>query len=227
MVEKAEALKESTDWETTTPIMKQIQAEWKSIGHVPRKYSDAIWKSFKDACNYYFDKLHGVQDEANKDQIEVFNKKKEMLDGLKAQADTNAVISLELINSYVNDWKSLGEVPHNMRHIESKFKKFVDKLYEKLDLSKTEITMLRFKSLMENYMAQKNYRKIDDEQLFIRKKIDEINKEIQQLENNIGFFSSTSDSNPLLKNVRDNIDGFNEDLVIWKEKLNYLSKLEY
>lgn len=59
--------------------MKQIQAEWKTIGHVPRKFSDDIWKRFKNACNHYFDRLHNIQDEANKDQIEVFNKKKKCL----------------------------------------------------------------------------------------------------------------------------------------------------
>ena len=227
LVEKAEALKDNDDWDATTPIMKQIQSEWKSIGHVPRKYSDTIWKSFKNACNHYFDKLHGVQDEANKGQIEVFNKKKEMLDGLKSQADTNEALSLDLINSYVSDWKALGEVPFNMRHIESKFNKFVDRLYDKLDLGKNEVAMLRFKNLIANYIAQKNFRKVDDEQLFVRKKIDEINKEIQQLENNIGFFSNTSGDNPLLKNVRDNISKHNDDLIIWKEKLSYIRKLEY
>ncbi len=227
LVEKAESLKESADWDVTTPIMKQIQGEWKAIGHVPRKYSDTIWKSFKDACNYYFDKLHNVQDEANKDQIEIFTKKKDMLDGLKSQAETNDALSLDVITSYVNDWKALGEVPYNMRHIESKFNKFVDRLYDKLDLGKNEVAMLRFKNLIANYIAQKNYRKVDDEQLYIRKKIDEINKEIQQLENNISFISSATDDNPLLKNVRNNIDKHAESLVIWKEKLSYLSKLDY
>ena len=227
LVEKAESFKDSDDWDVTTPIMKQIQAEWKTIGHVPRKFSDDIWKRFKNACNHYFDKLHNIQDEANKDQIEIFNKKKEMLERLKSQSEDNEVLSLEVIQAYINDWKELGTVPFNMRHIESKFNKVVDKLYEKLDLDKNAITMLRFKNIVNGYIEQKQYRKIDDEQLFLRKKIDEINKEIQQLENNIGFFSSTSDDNPLLKNVRDNIDKYTEDLVIWKDKLSYLSKLDY
>ena len=227
LVEKAESLKDNDDWDVTTPIMKQIQAEWKTIGHVPRKFSDEIWKRFKNACNYYFDKLHSIQDEANKDQIEIFNKKKEMLESLKSQAEDNEVLSLEVIQAYINDWKTLGIVPFNMRHIETKFNKVVDKLYEKLDLDKNAIAMLRFKNIINGYIEQKQYRKIDDEQLFLRKKIDEINKEIQQLENNIGFFSSTTDDNPLLKNVRDNINKYAADLVIWKDKLSYLSKLDY
>jgi hypothetical protein len=227
LVEKAESFKDNDDWVVTTPIMKEIQAEWKTIGHVPRKFSDEIWKRFKNACNHYFDKLHSIQDEANKDQIEIFNKKKEMLESLRSQAEDNEVLSLEVIQAYINDWRALGNVPFNMRHIESKFNKVVDKLYEKLDLDKNAIAMLRFKNIVNGYIEQKQYRKIDDEQLFLRKKVDEINKEIQQLENNIGFFSSTTDDNPLLKNVRDNIDKYNDDLVIWKEKLSYLSKLDY
>ena len=58
LVEKATSLKDSEDFKATTPIMKQIQEDWKKIGHVPRKYSDKIWKDFKDACNHYFDRMH-------------------------------------------------------------------------------------------------------------------------------------------------------------------------
>ena len=227
LVEKAESLKDSKDFDNVTPVMKQIQAEWKKIGHVPRKFSDEIWKQFKSACNHYFDSLHNIQDEANKDQIEVFNKKKEMLDGLKSQADDNDVLSLKVIQSYINDWKNLGSVPFNMRHIESKFNKTVDKLYEKLDLDRDEIALLRFKNTVDTYLEQKQYNKLDDEQLFVRRKIDEINKEIQQLETNISFISSATDDNPLIKNVRNNIDKYVEDMEVWKSKLNYLSQLEY
>ena len=227
LVEKAESLKDSKDFDSVTPVMKQIQAEWKKIGHVPRKFSDEIWKQFKSACNHYFDSLHNIQDEANKDQIEVFNKKKEMLDGLKSQADDNDVLSLKVIQSYINDWKNLGSVPFNMRHIESKFNKTVDKLYEKLDLDKEEIALLRFKNTVDTYLEQKQYNKLDDEQLFVRRKIDEINKEIQQLETNISFISSATDDNPLIKNVRNNIDKYVDEMEIWKSKLNYLSQLEY
>ncbi len=227
LVEKAESLKDDDDWDATTPIMKQIQIDWKSIGHVPKKYSDQIWKRFKDACNHYFDRLHGVQDEANKEQIEVFNKKKELLENLKSQSEGDQALTLEVIESYINDWKNLGSVPFNMRHIESKFNKVLDKLYGKLNLGKGEVAMLKFKNIVNEYVANKQFKKIEDEQYFVRKKIDEATREIKQLENNISFVSSATENNPLLVNVQKNIDRYSEDLKIWKTKLDYLNKLEY
>lgn len=227
LVEQAESLKDSDDWDAVTPVMKQIQTDWKSIGHVPKKYSDEIWKRFKEACNYYFDRLHGVQDEANKEQIAIFNQKKELLENLKSQADKDEALTLDVIQSYSNDWKNLGTVPNNMRHIESKFNRVLDKLYSKLNMSTGEIALLKFKNIVDGYVANKQFKKLEDEQYFVRKKIDETTREIKQLENNISFISSDSDDNPLLKNVQNNIDTYSEELKVWKEKLDYLTKLEY
>ncbi|MDY7393666.1 DUF349 domain-containing protein [Aureibaculum sp. 2210JD6-5] len=227
LVEKAESLKDSEDFDTTTDIMKQIQAEWKTIGHVPRKYSDKIWKRFKDACNHYFDRLHGKQDEANKDQIEAFNKKKELLDNLKSQADKNDSLSLEVINAYIEDWSKLERLPHNMQHIDVKFNRTLNSLYSKLDLDEKEIAMLKFKNMVNNYVETQNHRKLDNEQQFVRKKIDEVTREIQQLENNMGFFANADSDSPLLKGVQDNIENYNQQLEIWKTKLDYLTSLDY
>ena len=227
LVEKAESLKNSEDWEATTALMKNIQADWKTIGHVPRQYSDKIWKQFKDACNYYFDRLHNVQDEVNKDQVGAFNKKKELLENLKSQSETNEVLTLEVLNTYVDDWHKLGALPHNMGHIETKFHKILNSLYSKLDLDEKELALLKFKNVVNHYLANKNLRKIDSEQLFVRKKIDEYTREIQQLETNISFISNAEDDNPILKNVHKNIDNNIKQLDIWKTKLDYLSKLDY
>lgn len=227
LVEQAEALKNTEDWDTATPVMKQIQLDWKTIGHVPKKYSDSIWKRFKEACNHYFDRLHGVQDEANKEQIEVFNKKKELLENLKSQSSNKEALTLEVIQSYTQDWKNLGAVPSNMRHIESKFNRVLDKLYGNLNMSREEIALLKFRNIVDGYVSNKQFKKLDEEQYFVRKKVDETTREIKQLENNISFISSDSKDNPLLKNVQSNIDSYTEDLKIWKDKLSYLKKLDY
>ncbi len=226
LIEKAVALKDSEDWDSTTEVMKRIQADWKKIGHVPRKYSDKLWKEFKDACNHYFDRLHKNQDIGNKEQIEVLNKKKELLTTIKDAIGSSDEISIDDLNEYVNDWRDLGRVPYEMRHIEVKFNKLLDKVVDNSDIEKQDIEMIKFKNLVNSYLEQKNYRKLDSEQLFIRKKIDETVREIQQLENNIGFISNVTEDNPLVKNVRKQIDVYKEKLDVWKVKLNYLKELE-
>lgn len=227
LIEKAVALKDSEDWDVTTDVMKKIQSDWKNIGHVPRKYSDELWKEFKDACNHYFDKLHSKQDAGNKVELEVFNKKKELLKDIKTEVENGAKITLETLKVYVENWRSLGRVPFEMKHIEMKFNKFIDKIVELNSLDIKEVEIIKFENLINSYMEQKNYRKLNDEQLFVRKKIDETVREIQQLENNIGFISNASVDNPLLKNVMDNIETYKKKLKVWNYKLDILKKLDY
>ncbi|MFK5958133.1 MAG: DUF349 domain-containing protein [Lutibacter sp.] len=227
LIERAIALKDSEDWDVATGIMKKIQADWKNIGHVPRKYSDKLWKEFKDACNHYFDRLHSEQDAGNKVELEVFLKKKELLAEIKKTVDSKEEITLENLKVYVDNWRALGRVPYEMKHIEVKFNKLIDKIVESNSIDAKEVEMIKFENLINSYLEQKNYHKLNGEQLFVRKKIDETVREIQQLENNIGFISNASPDNPLLKNVMGNISVYKDKLEVWKIKLEYLKKLDY
>ncbi|WP_130734703.1 DUF349 domain-containing protein [Flavobacterium sp. J27] len=224
LVEKAEALKDNEDFKTTTPIMKQIQEDWKKIGHVPRKYSDKIWKDFKDACNYYFDRMHAVRNAENEDEVKAFESKKDYLENLKSfELTGNHKTDLEAIKSHIEAWKTLGRVPFNRRHIEGKFNKILDALFEKLSLSKKDTEMMKFNAKLDQWVENEDSRSLEKEQFFIRKKIDEVQNEIFQLENNIQFISSSSKGeNPFIKEVQKNIEKHKEELRIWKEKLNKL-----
>ena len=223
LVELAESLKNNEDWEETTNTMKRIQSDWKKIGHVPRKYSDEIWNRFKNACNYYFDRLHNHKNELNKEQQEIVATKKEFLDKLKEKD----AVSLEEVKEAINTWKELGSLPRNARHLDGKFNKEIDTHLEKLNLDKEAIEMLKFRNVVDTYLVQEDYRKLDSEQLFIRRKIDETVREMQQLENNLSFISNATDDNPLVKNVRAGIQEFKDDLDIWQAKLDYLKGLDY
>ncbi|WP_294821117.1 DUF349 domain-containing protein [uncultured Flavobacterium sp.] len=227
LVEKANALKDSEDFETTTQVMKQIQEEWKTIGHVPRKYSDTVWKDFKAACNHYFDRLHAHRNEANKDEIEAFDKKKEYLDSIKDfELTGDHKTDLDAIKKHIENWKTLGRVPQARRHIEGKFNKVLDVLFEKLSLSKKETDMVRFTNRLEQMADGDDSRRLENEQLFIMRKIDEIQAEIFQLENNIQFFSNAKGDNPLVKEVRKNIERHKEELATWKDKLKQIRNMK-
>jgi hypothetical protein len=223
LIEVAESLKDSDDWEMATDAMKKIQADWKKVGHVPRKFSDDIWNKFKGACNLYFDRYHQQKDAVSNEQQAVVDSKKAFLEGLKEGTSQTKESVLEAINT----WKELGQLPRNVRHLEGKFNKQIDRLVESLSLDKKEISMLKFTYVVDGLAASKDFRKLDSEQLFVRKKIDEIVKEMQQLENNLGFFSNATEDNPLVLNVKNRVAEFKENLDIWKEKLSYLKKLEY
>ena len=226
LVEKAESLKETEEWEEATEMFKKIQAQWKTIGHVPRRDSDKIWKRFKDACNHYFDRLHEKKSDITKDQSQLIDDKKKLMDDLKSLIDTKE-LTLEEIEEQVKKWRNLGGLPAKVRHLENKFIKVLDAAYKKLGIEKDEADFLRFKNLMDSHAEQRNGRKLDSEQLFLRKKVDEVTKEIKQLENNISFISNASEDNPLVKNVYKNIEENKKDLKVWKRKLDYVARLDY
>jgi hypothetical protein len=223
LIEYAESIKDSDDWEMVTNAMKKVQSDWKKIGHVPRKFSDDIWKRFKAGCNHYFDRFHEEKNAVSKEQQLIIDTKKEFLDNLKTTEDATKDSVLEAINS----WKDLGRLPREVRHLEGKFNKQIDRMLESLSLDKNEVSMMKFTNVVDSLADDNDSKKLDSEEIFVRKKIDEIFKEIQQLENNMGFFSNVKDNNPLFLNVKNKLEAHKEDLAIWKEKLSYLKNLDY
>lgn len=224
LVEKAQSLKDSEDFGGTTPVMKKIQDDWKKIGHVPRKYSDKIWKDFKDACNHYFDRMHKMRNAENEEEVTAFDNKKEYLENLKTfELTGDHKIDLDAIKGHIETWKSIGKVPFNRRHIEGKFNKILDALFEKLSLSKKDTEMMKFNAKLDQWISNEDDRSIEKEQFFLRKKIDEVQNEIFQLENNIQFISSSSKGeNPFIKEVQKSIERHKDELKLWKEKLRKL-----
>jgi len=227
LVEKAKALKDNSDFHATTPIMKKIQDDWKKVGHVPRKHSDKIWKEFKDACNHYFDNMHKMRNVEEKVEVEAFENKKNYLDTLKEfELSGEHKTDLDIIKTHIATWKGFGKVPFNRRHIEGKFNKILDALFEKLSLSKKDTEMMKFSAKLDQLVENEDGRAIEKEQFFIRKKVEEVQNEIFQLENNIQFISSSSKGeNPFIKEVQKNIERHKEDLKMWKEKQEKIKEL--
>jgi hypothetical protein len=229
LVARAKELQESTDFAATTPVMKQIQEEWKQVGHVPRKYSDKLWAEFKTACNHYFEKMKESKSEEIAEEVEAFDKKKAYLDTLKDfQLSGEHKPDLDAIKAHIETWKSLGRVPHSRRHIEGKFNKILDALFEKLSLSKKDTDMMRFTNRMENLSESNDTRKLDNEKIFLMRKIDEVQSEIFQLENNIQFFTSKNakKENPMVTEVRKSIEKHKEELAVLKTKLKQLRNMK-
>jgi len=227
LIKLAEALKDSEDWDSTTETLKKIQFDWKKIGHVPRKYSDKIWNEFRNACNYYFDRFHEYKNIGTKEEQEIFEKKKSLLEMVNSKSSENKEIELDTVKGYISEWHSLGKVPHSMKQIESSFSKAIDTLFSQLSIDPKEMELIKYKNQMDSLVAQNNYKKLDHEQLFLRKKTDDLIKEKSQLENNISFFSNAKTDNPLLKNVQNNIDVIENKLLAFKEKINILKQLNY
>lgn|SRR5690554_1394385 len=226
LIKIAEENKDSDEFDTVTPLMKKIQSDWKTIGHVPRKDSDKIWKKFKAACNHYFDRLHAQKNEASKEETANLEAKEEMLKNLSSfelTGDHNTDITA--IKEKIAAWKNVGRVPYNKRSIDQKFNKTLDGLFSKLDMGKKERELIKFDNKLNTLVNREDERKLQNEHFFISKKIDETKDEIRQLENNLGFFHHVDENNPLVKEVHKNIARHKEQLEVWKAKLSKIKEV--
>lgn len=222
LIELAESLKDSDDWANVTPQMKKVQADWKKIGHVPKKISDKVWKQFKNACNHYFDRLHAKKNEANKDELVALEKKQALLEAAESfNLSGDTAQDIESIKAKIAEWKTIGRVPYNKKNIDQKFNKVIDGLFKQLNIDKQESELIKYSNRLENLDADK----INSERVFIRRKIDDIAAEIRQLENNLQFFSNSSSNSPMLKKVHQDIEKHKRALDTWKAKLKQLRSL--
>ncbi|MBN2867302.1 MAG: DUF349 domain-containing protein, partial [Flavobacteriaceae bacterium] len=226
LVKIAEENKDNDDFEATTPLMKKIQSDWKQIGHVPRKDSDKIWKQFKKACNHYFDRLKDQRNAATAEEEQAFKEKEALLAQVKElKLSGEQKEDLATIKEQINKWKNIGRVPRNKRHIEGDFNSTLDGLFKNLDLNKSEAEMIKFENKLQDLSSTDNQRVIDNERFYIQKKVDEIKGEINQLENNLQFFTNVKSDNPLVKEVHKNIKKHKEELALWKTKLKKIKSL--
>lgn len=226
LVRVAEEHMNSSDHQIVTPLMKRIQHEWKSIGQVPRKDSDKIWKQFKNACNTYFENLKKDRNGDTPEAIEALKHKTEFLKNLKEkEIPTNRTEALNLVKSITSEWNGFGRVPKDSKDIDAKFKKFIEKTLKGLDLSKEEIQNHVYESKLRDMYTSNDTRSFDYEQIQLRKKIDEITSEIRQLENNLQFFSNVASDNPMVADVHKNIDKKRTELDSFQSKMTAIRKM--
>ncbi len=228
LLEEAKALQDSTDWENTSRKLIDIQAKWKKIGHVPRKYSDKIWQEFKAACNNFFDRYHALKNKKEQAFLDNYDNKVAFLEEIKEKGVSSDIQeAIEQINEYSQEWKDLGRIPKNKLNINQKFEETLDNLLTDLNLSKEEVEDIKLDNLINQIVADEDENRLNDEIHLARKRIQELDHEIAQLENNLAFFSNAEDDNPLLKNARENIDNHKEEHLIWSKRYSKLVKVYF
>jgi hypothetical protein len=209
LLEKAEAFKDSDDWRNTANELKRIQADWKKIGHVPKSESDKIWKSFRKACNHFFDRMTARNKEA--DQAFEVNqaKKEEILSEIEAFTldPKNKQEALSSIKAFINRWKEIGPAPRNQRNkVDGKFNKIIDGLFKSIDMDREESQRIRFENRMDNLADEGGIDKLNSERDHIRRKLQESQSELRQLETNMSFFSSSDPNSSIVKEAHKSID---------------------
>ncbi len=223
LIEEVHGLKEAEDLKAAMERCKQIREEWKEIGFVPLKHSKSIWEEFKAACKEFYDVYYSkVKEEISQEYQNYLNKKQYLAELKEKFKNEEEPLSMELIDELTAKWKELGDVPEKVRFINSKFHRFINSLYRRLNIDEKQLRHLRYRNMLNDWKENGLTRKLENERRFVRDKIENLEHQIQQAENNLAFFKTADDNNPLLVEMRKKIDKQKEQLETWKEKLQII-----
>ncbi|MGP2571352.1 DUF349 domain-containing protein [Ornithobacterium rhinotracheale] len=226
LVEIAKEHKDSTNWNESAKVVKRIQAEWKKIGHVPRKYSDKIWKEFNEANNQFFDRFKNRNNEKLEQQNQNLKAKQELLEEMKnAEKPSDKDALLKWLNEYSIRWSSIGFVPNGKLDINKDFTHLTQKILKDAGLDKDAIEKAQWENQLEQIKQNLDDKLLRNLKFDLRKKIDEKQKEVSQLQTNLSFFSNADDSNPLFKSAISSIESHVEELNALKAKFNDLKRI--
>ncbi|MBN2669367.1 MAG: DUF349 domain-containing protein [Bacteroidales bacterium] len=226
LIEEVEALVNSQDWKNATDKIIKIQKDWKKIGPVPRKKSDAIWKRFRAACDLFFDNKTKHFENLHGDENENLKLKNELIEAIdKYQHKEDIKESLKDLKDFQNQWAEIGFVP--MKHkkdIQDRYRTAINKQFDSLDVDAKERDLSRLKLKLDSFIESSNAKKlIFSERNKLVTRIKRVEADIQQLENNIGFFSSGT-AKGLLKEYENKIKVNKKNLSDLQDKIRLIDK---
>ena len=226
---QAEALMENTDWKKATQEFINIQKKWKEIGPIPRKHSDIIWKRFRAACDFFFDKKSEHFNDIDSEQAENL-KQKELLiaevESFKPSADVEE--NLSKLKDIQRRRTENGHVPFKKKDaIQNKFREEISKLFDQLSLNEEKRNMLRFKSKMSTFHeTQRGQNKMRMEREKYMTRLKQLENDLVLLDNNIGFFAKSKNAEALIEDVKRKIEDTRHRIEELKEKIRVIDEME-
>lgn len=226
LCEKAKALKDSTDWKATADELTKLQKEWKTIGPVAKKYSDAVWKRFISACDYFFEQKNKATSSQRSVEQENLEKKKAIIEKLNAindQMDTEE--ATQLVRDLMKEWNGIGHVPFKEKdRIYKQYHSQVDKLFEHFNISVSNKKLSNFKSTISSIQEGSPQALYREREKLVRA-FDNMKNELQTYENNLGFLTTSSKKgNSLLTEINRKVEKLKADIELVKEKIKVVDE---
>ncbi len=222
LCEKAEALKDSTDWKKTADVLVALQKEWKTIGPVAKKHSDAVWKRFIAACDTFFDAKNKQSNNTRKVEHDNLKAKKEVIAAINAiLADEDEKEGGKKVRELMKKWQEIGHVPFKDKDkVYAEYKEAVDKSFDKFDMKEVKATLNNYENSISQ-MTDKD--KIYREREYLVRSYEQKRNELKTFENNMGFFNATSkNGNSMLKEMERRIQKIKDDLLLIEKKINLI-----
>lgn len=222
LCEKAEALKDSTDWRKTTDELIAIQKEWKTIGAVPRKYSDAIWKQFVTACDYFFEQKNSNTSSQKEEEVANLAKKKEIIEKVNALSEqTDLTDPMGTLRELMDEWHQVGFVPFKEKDkIHKEYQAALDVQFDRLKMDKSERRLQSFKSNVDDIAKSERPKgRLFRERDKLMHQFNKVKSDLQTYENNMGFLSISKGASGLLKDMEHKIQDLKNELELIAQKI--------
>lgn len=220
LVEKAQALKDSTDWKKTSDKLIALQKEWKTIGMVPKRLGDQLWEDFLAACNHFFEARNAVHADERNEERENLVKKNEIIEKLKQLAEGTVENLQEEMRKLTDEFNSIGHVPFKEK--DKMFKEYhetLDKLYKTLNIKASNRRMDNFRNNLKK-VVQRGENAIDNERGRLVRRFEQLRQDINTYENNLGFLSiSSKKGNNLIDDMNRRVQKLKDELEEIKQKI--------
>lgn len=222
LCEKAEALKDSTEWSATTAKLVALQKEWKAIGPVAHKVSESIWKRFNEACNYFFEQKNAATQGQRKEEEANLEQKQGVIAKLQALLENPGDNVQQMVRELQAEWNGIGHVPFRKKDkIYKQYREVVDRIYNELHLSAGRRHLENFKK----NVADKGGNELVRERTRLMTAYEAKKTEINNYETNLTFFSSKSKTgNSLVEELAKKVERLKEDLGMLAEKINTVNE---
>ena len=220
LVEKAQALADSTEWKSTSDKLIALQKEWKTIGTAPKKVGDQLWNDFLTACNRFFEARNAANAGVRNEEHANLSKKREIIEKLKAVAEEKAEDLQEKVQQLVEEYSTIGHVPFKDKDkLYKEYHEIVDKLFSDLHISNAKRRLDNFKSNLKN-VAKRGEEALDNERARLMRRYEQLKQEVQTYENNLGFLNASSKKgNSLIDEMNRKVQKLKDEAKLVREKI--------
>jgi len=222
LIEEAKKIQNSTDWRTTSEKLIRLQKEWKNCGNAGQRLENKLWTEFRASCDVFFNARENNLKEQESELITNLEAKKAVLENLSGFVATGEKLTdLNTLKQFADSWKAIGPIPAEARNeLYQSYKKVLDGHYETLQIDPAEKEMIIYRAKFESLPAGNDRTQaLLREKTFIRKQIDQLNAEINQMENNLSFFAKSKGADALRKEVDGKIQQIQHRIGMFKQKL--------
>ena len=225
LVEKAQALADSTDWKATSDKLIALQKEWKTVGMVPKKIGDQLWQEFLGACNKFFEARNAAGAGQRNEEHANLEKKKDIIEQLKALAENAAEATKEKVQALTEEYNKVGHVPYKEKDkLYEAYHEVLDRIYKELNISTKRRRLNDFKANIKN-VAKRGEEALDNERGRLARRFEQLKQEIQTYENNLGFLNASSKKgNSLIDEMNRKVQHLRDDLELVRQKIKAIDE---